>query len=279
VQEDRSPAPSPVVVGFDGSPDARRAAAWAAALARARGGRALHLVHALALPAIPHHGYDHLSVGELLGRHEREMRERLEAERDLLAAEGLPVEIHLRRWLPVETLIEHAQSQGAGLVVVGRHGSGASHLVLGSVSAAVARRAPVPVVVVRGETRPSPPRLVLAALDGSAPARAAVAALAEWAPTAEVLAVRVREAAADGAGIDEEDVVRDLAGAGLDRLRRRIRIVSGPVAESLLALARGEGADLITAGRRGQSAWEDLLTGSVSDKLLQLAPCPVLLAH
>ena len=44
-------------------------------------------------------------------------------------------------------------------------------------------------------------------------------------------------------------------------------------------LARGEGADLITAGRRGQSAWEDLLTGSVSDKLLQLAPCPVLLAH
>jgi nucleotide-binding universal stress UspA family protein len=266
------------VVGFDGSADARRAAAWAAALARARGGRALHLVHALALPAIPHHGYDHLSVRELLERHEHEMRARLEAERELLAVDGLVVEVHLRRWSPVETLIEHAQSRGAGLVVVGRHGSGASRLVLGSVSAAVARRAPVPVVVVRGEARPAPPRLALAAMDGSAPARAAVAALAEWAPGAELLAVRVREAT-DAAGLDEADVALDLAATGLASQRHRIRIVAGPVAESLLALARGEGADLISAGRRGKSAWEELLTGSVSDKLLQLSPCPVLVAH
>ncbi|KAB2960960.1 MAG: universal stress protein, partial [Thermoanaerobaculia bacterium] len=168
VPQPRIASAPPVVVGFDGSPDARRAVVWAAAVARARGGRALHLVHALALPAIPHHGWEHLTVRELLDGHEREMRERLVAERDALAADGLEVEVHLRRWLPAETLIEHAENRHAGLIVVGRHGAGASHLVLGSVSGAVARGAHIPVVVVRGETRPSPPARVLAALDGSA---------------------------------------------------------------------------------------------------------------
>ena len=266
----------PVVVGFDGSPDARRAVVWAAAVAGARGGRALHLVHALALPAIPHHGWEHLTVRELLDGHEREMRERLVAERDALAADGLEVEVHLRRWLPAETLIEHAENRHAGLIVVGRHGAGASHLVLGSVSGAVARGAHIPVVVVRGETRPSPPARVLAALDGSAPARAALAAVAEWAPDAEVLAVRVREA---DAGSDAAEVARELDGAGFDSGRVRVRIAEGQVAAVLLEQARSGNADLIAAGRRGRSTWADLLTGSVSEKLLQLAPCPVLLAH
>lgn len=277
----RFPARPPVVVGFDGSPDAHRAASWAAAVTRARGDRALHLVHALALPAIPHHGYEHLTVRELVERHEAEMRERLDAERDALAGGGLAIEVHLRRWLPAETLIEHAESHGAGLIVVGRHGAGASRLLLGSVSGEVARRARVPVVVVRGESRVSPPARVLAAVDGSVPARAAVAALAEWVPAAEVLAVRVRgrEEVPGGGEIDEAGLVRELAGAGLEPSRCRIRIAEGGVAESLLELARSEGADLIAAGRRGRSAWEDLLTGSVSEKLLQLAPCPVLLAH
>lgn len=270
-----APAP-PVLVGFDGSDDARRAAVWAAALARARGARSLHLVHALALPAIPHHGYDHLTVSALLDGHERVMRERLATQRDALAGGGLEVEIHLRRWLPAETLIEHAESSGAGLIVVGRHGAGATHLLLGSVSGAVARRARVPVVVVRGDSAGSPPRRVLVAMDLSAPARAALAAAAKWVPDAEVLAVGVREAGGD---IEVAEVARELEGTAFDAGRRRACVAEGPVAEALLELARGERAELIAAGRRGRSAWEELLTGSVSEKLLQLAPCPVLLAH
>lgn len=271
----RSQGLAPVVVGFDGSPDALRAARWAAALARARGARALHLVHALSLPAIPHHGFEHLTVRQLLDRHEHEMRERLEAGRAELAGDGLEVEVHLRRWLAAETLIEHAGSAGAGLIVVGRHGAGASHLLLGSVSGAVARGAHVPVAVVRGENLTAPPARVLAAVDGSAAARAALAALAAWLPAAELIAVKVREDGAD----DAAEVERELDAAGLDPGQRSVRIAEGPVAETLLEIARLERADLVAAGRRGRSVWADLLTGSVSEKLLQLSPCPVLLAH
>jgi len=266
-----------VVVGFDGSDDAARAADWAAEVARERGAT-VHLVHALALPPIPlfdHHGW---TVAELLDRHEAEMRVRLDAECARLAARGVAVSVHLRRWLPVETLLEHAAKVAAGLVVVGRHGAGASHLLLGSVSAAVARGAPQPVAVVRGARQTAPPRKALLAVDGSAAARQAAAALARWAPAAEVLAVHVRTPESDD--LADGDALRGwLTRAGLTGDRCRPLVAEGPVAAALLALAESEGADLIAAGRRGLSVWQTLLVGGVSEKLLQLAPCPLLLAH
>jgi nucleotide-binding universal stress UspA family protein len=57
---------------------------------------------------------------------------------------------------------------------------------------------------------------------------------------------------------------------------------SGSPAEHLLELARegvDGGFDLLAAGRTGHSGWRNLLLGGVAEKLLQLAPCPVLLAH
>jgi nucleotide-binding universal stress UspA family protein len=268
---------STVVVGFDGSDDAIRAADWAVEVARRRNA-AVHLVHALALPPIPlfdHHGW---TVAELLERHEAEMRSRLEAERARLAARGIEVEVHLRRWLPVDTLLEHAAAAGAGLVVVGRHGAGASRLLLGSVSAAVARGARQPVAIVRGTPHASPPRKALLAVDGSGAARQAAAALALWAPDAEVLAVHVRTHDSEDLP-DVQALSRWLADAGLAGGRCRPLLAEGAVAGTLLDLAEREDVDLIAAGRRGLSSWQALLLGGVSEKLLQLAPCPLLLAH
>lgn len=268
---------STVVVGFDGSADAVRAADWAAGIARARGAP-LHLVHALALPPIPlfdHHG---ATVAELLDRHEAAMRARLDEERARLAAGGLEVSVHLRRWLPVDTLVEHAGAVAAGLVVVGRHGADASRLLLGSVSAAVARGAAAPVVVVRGGDHAAPPRRALLAVDGSEAARQAAAALARWCPEAELLAVHVREGG-DDALAAEEALRRWLGDAGLPAGRGRAAVLDGPVAATLLGLATAERVDVVAAGRRGLSAWQSLLVGGVSEKLLQLAPCPLLLAH
>jgi nucleotide-binding universal stress UspA family protein len=47
----------------------------------------------------------------------------------------------------------------------------------------------------------------------------------------------------------------------------------------LLRLAAGEAIELVAAGRRGHSAWSERVLGGVTEKLLQLAPCPVLVAH
>lgn len=263
-----------VVVGHDGSPASRPALTWAAGVAAAHAGTRLDLVHAVSLPPIPvQHGG--LVVDELLARHEAAARELLDAERARLAAGGVDVRVVLRRWLPAETLIEHAREAGAGLLVVGQHGGRAGRLLLGSVSAEVARDAGAPVVVVRGE-RASPPGRVLLATDGSAPSLRAAECVARWFPAAEVVALHLRDRES---ALDLGELSRQLAATGLAADRLELRVADGPAAPALLTLAAGEAIDLVAAGRRGHSAWSERVLGGVSEKLLQLAPCPVLVAH
>lgn len=51
---------------------------------------------------------------------------------------------------PARTIVEYAEEQGVDHIVVGSHGrSGVSRVLLGSVAEAVARRASVPVTIVR----------------------------------------------------------------------------------------------------------------------------------
>jgi nucleotide-binding universal stress UspA family protein len=56
--------------------------------------------------------------------------------------------------------------------------------------------------------------------------------------------------------------------------------ISGDVgvrpAHEIVKIAREEGADLIVAGTRGHSLIGGLLLGSVTTRLLHVAPCPVL---
>jgi nucleotide-binding universal stress UspA family protein len=270
-----SPRQPPIVVGFDGSEDSKRAAEWAAALALAVPGTPLHLVLALVLPPLPFAAPGH-QVEQLLAAHEREARAALDAAAAALGAKGLEVETFARAWLPAETVLEHASETRSGLIVVGQRGARGTRLLLGSVSSEIARAAAQPCVVVRGEPRAAPPRRVLLALDGSAPAARAASAARRWCPGATFLAVRVREG---GDADDERALRRDLAADGFDDTALEVRLLDGSVAETLLDVCEREPIDLVAAGRRGLSAWKELLLGGVSEKLVQLAPCPVLLAR
>jgi nucleotide-binding universal stress UspA family protein len=268
-------ASSSIVVGYDGSPDAERALDWAAAAATRRPGTAVHLTQALALPPLPFGPSEH-TVAELLATHEQEARHRLDAASGRLATLGVPAEIHLRRWLPAETILEHAAKIGAGLIAVGQHGHGPTRVLLGSVSGKVARAARTPVLVARGAAGSASPRRILLALDGSPSSLAAAAAVARWASTAAVDAVTVDDGSFRP---DPAALHAALERVGLDPARTELRLESGPAASTLLDLAAAGGFDLVAAGRRGLSAWRDLLTGGVSEKLLLLSPCPILLAH
>lgn len=73
-----------------------------------------------------------------------------------------------------------------------------------------------------------------------------------------------------------QGVATDLQAAGL---RVSTRTCEGPVAEAIIEHARDEEADMIvmsTHGRGGLSRW---VYGSVADRVLQAAPCPVLLVR
>lgn len=271
-----TPSPTRIlVVGHDGSAAAEPVVAWAGSVAAARGKVRVDLVHAVTLPPIPQHGGE-LSADELLARHEAEARSVLEADRRALAGRGVVSEVFVRRWLPAETLIEHAEEVAAGLIVVGQHSSRASRLLLGSTSSEVARDAEAPVVVVRGDVAVSPPRRVLLAADGSPACSRTAECVAAWFPAAEVLAVHLRD---HGPAIELGEIAGRLAAAGLAADRLELRVAEGSPAESLLAIAESEPIDLVAAGRRGHAGWRERVLGGSAEKLLQLAPCPVLVAH
>ena len=56
-------------------------------------------------------------------------------------------------------------------------------------------------------------------------------------------------------------------------------LIEGPEAEAILNVAQIREADLIVMGTRGLGSLRGLLLGSVSNKVVQHAPCPVLLVR
>ncbi len=56
-----------------------------------------------------------------------------------------------------------------------------------------------------------------------------------------------------------------------------VSIAEGNAAAEIVRVAREEKADLIVVGARGLGGLQRLLLGSVSEKVLAAAPCPVLI--
>jgi len=54
------------------------------------------------------------------------------------------------------------------------------------------------------------------------------------------------------------------------------RLEDGPPAETILRMARDEGADVIVLGTQGRTGLGRLLLGSVAEQVVRQAPCPVL---
>ena len=73
-----------------------------------------------------------------------------------------------------------------------------------------------------------------------------------------------------------KQIVEELSGEGLDASLKIVNHVGPQPAHEIADLAREVGADLIAVGTRGRSTVVGLLLGSVTQRLLHVAPCPVL---
>ena len=204
---------------------------------------------------------------------------------------------------PREEIVTAARNWGADLVVVGARGLGAlSRLFLGSVSLAVARQAPCPVLVGRGSPRDV--HAVTVALDGSAHAQRAL----EWLTTSFDLSLGLRlrflgvarpahyPATAPGlfgttlgaemAAVEAQAraVLEGQLVAAAKALRARIsaietEVLTGAPADVILRDVEQRGTDLLVVGARGAGAASRMLVGSVSEAVLHQAVCPVLIVR
>ena len=140
---------------------------------------------------------------------------------------------------------------------------------------------------------------ILLAVDGSKPSLAAAKLLVEHAdwyrrkPELELVTVHLPvpkigslRAAVSKAQIERyyrEEGEQNLAAAKklLERsgLAYRVRILVGPVAETLAKHAKSSRCDLVYLGTHGRSAIADAFVGSTASKLLQISEVPVLLVR
>jgi nucleotide-binding universal stress UspA family protein len=137
------PHRQPVVVGIDGSDDARRALCLAGELAQERGAE-LVIVHAIGLTDVVD-GHHVVAEG-----HAAEIRAEFAEWCLAVRTVGLDEwDARLVYGNPVDAVLRVSDETGAGLIVVGRHGAGRRpELLLGSTAHQIAERAGCPVVIV-----------------------------------------------------------------------------------------------------------------------------------
>jgi nucleotide-binding universal stress UspA family protein len=274
-----------IVVGYDGSLEAREAVDWAAAEA-ARTATPLEIAYAYQLTwqAAQYNGAVAQLITEATGNAERVMTEILDHVRR--TRPGITVTGTAVHGAPAPALLDLARD--AGLVVVGnRGGGGLTNLLLGSVSQQVATHAATPVAVVRGRSHAADGPVVVG-LDGSAATGTALAAAFDAAAArgTEVIAIRAytppSPMAVPPSAVEAHE--REALEASLRGWRDKYPAVK---VEALLAAGRAarvltgvsHTAQLVVVGSRGHGGFTGLLLGSVGLHLMHHAECPVLIVH
>ncbi|OGK83272.1 MAG: hypothetical protein A2W08_05985 [Candidatus Rokubacteria bacterium RBG_16_73_20] len=285
-----------VLLATDGSKDARTATVYLRDFPLPEGSRIL-LLSVVDAPASP---LDVPPVREFRAALRAEGRRALEEARRLLGPRGATAEDRVAEGGARAEILRAADEWEADLIVLGARGlGGVRGVLLGSVSSAVAHHARCPVLVVKG--RPRPLGGVLIALDGSEHAWAGVrfvlALPLDRGTKVRLLSVvervhypssapRLLRAQLRGLLADMEKERRAELDRGLARaaaeLRGRVTRVTrgtptGTPAGEIVAAARELDADLVVVGARGRGGIERLLLGSVSERVLRDARCPVLI--
>lgn len=270
----------PILVAYDGSPDAELALRWAGEEARATGA-GLHVVvvdDVVTSPwglAVAHHGEEVLAgAGAAL-------------------ADVVPDAV-------LETRVGHVMeellraSASASMVVVGSRGHGRTEdLLVGSVSQHLARHASCPVAVVRPTHTVDPKRIVVG-IDGSENSSKAleyacrraertgetVTAIHAWhehAPSTDVWSSEPRVVGS----LPHREVLlaESVAGVRVEHPDVVLEQEAVPVAPVRCLSDASRSASLLVVGSHGLGFFGGLLLGSVSQGVLHRAECPVVVVR
>ncbi len=200
-----------------------------------------------------------------------------------LTGEGHSARILIRRGSPVETILDVAATENVTMIAMATQGRrGLNRLLFPSVAERVARRAPIPVLVMRSAGLPLEPafnRIVLALADeeslGVLPAVIDIAVD----HASEVVIVHVVDDWNERAAFPHlafDRAMEALTDAGL---HHRCAVRTGEAAHQILAAARLHRAGLIAMASHGRCGLARLFRGSVAERALRDACVPLLIAR
>lgn len=257
----------------------------------------LVLLHAWHVPAAAYPAEEPLAPG-LLQHLTDDARRGLDAAAQEATALGAKrVTSRLLNGVPWSAIVETLDEPEFDLAVMGTHGrTGVARFLLGSVAEKVVRHAPCSVLAVRPDGESRPFMHALCPVDFSDGARPSLDAAAELVRPggAGITLLHVVEAPVPYAGdLPDPEFLRDLDRRSADalermasQLRERVSVpvtvlprIGWPGAEILAVIDRDPTIDLVVMGSHGRTGIKRVLLGSVAEKVVRHARCPVFVAR
>jgi len=265
--------PEKLLVCIDGSEESQAALAQALNLARDCGSRVYLLQVVQIIPEFE------AAAPDLMALVSEEVRRHLEAVKAEAAQAGVTLETRLSRGISVfSAILQEAAEIKPDMIVMGRHGlTGLARLLLGSVTARVIGHSPFNVLVVpKGSTIAF--ERVLIPSDGSPSSQAAAAVALAIARERESKVFAVSVATEEGEIPRAQEIVQELlAAANQAGVPLQGSVPQGqPPDDGILQAAIKNEVDLIVMGSHGRTGLKRLLMGSVTERVIGQAPCPVL---
>lgn len=282
-----------ILVATDFSPAARHASIVAARLAKQLDAE-LVLLHAWYVPSSVYRGTFVLPEHVFSGVEDDARRDLAGAVEDMRRA-GARAAGKLVRGVPWASIVDALAEESFDLCVIGTQGrTGATRFLLGSVAESVIRHSPVSVLAIRPDAVLDRISHVLCPTDFSSSADRAAELATELVQTdGTITLLHVIELPLATRGEVTQPALVDLldhaaADALADREARlknaRVAVGTrsrvGPPGTEILAAIEGDpSVDLVVMGSHGRTGLARALLGSVAEKVVRHARCPVLIAR
>jgi len=277
-----------ILVAYDGSPSAQNALSLASQLARED--KSWIKVLAVVPPYLG--DLELIGVSDIKEAITGPGQELLAEARQLADHEGVHILTNLEQGEPYEQIVHVAEEEGCDLIVMGRRGKGkVERALIGSVAARVIGHTGKDVLVIPENGKLSWENILLAT-DGSACCDNALARALEIAQErkAKLSAVSVAYTNDEFYAVGQE-VMKELyqeadkalgkvgKWAGDLGVQTELFVRDGEPHEAITALAAEISASLIVMGSHGRKGLTRLLMGSVTERVIGYADCPVLVCH
>jgi nucleotide-binding universal stress UspA family protein len=232
---------------------------------------------------------DRRRAGTVLAHNGHDLETYLSATVQQLGRVGVRAEFDIASGNVAETISTHAANQNMDLIVISTHGrSGVQRFLLGSVAGALMQQSPVPLLITRpggmkatAAQGPVAFRRLMVTLDGSEAAENILPYITPLASAfdSEIILLSVPD------GVDNEDknqyiknylegMAASFTGEGL---RAQPVITGFELAQTIVEYGITHKVDLIMMATHGRGGMERFMLGSVADRVVRQATCPVFL--